>query len=169
MNILKARHSNPYNPYHLSVGVILLNKDKILLEKKENCIGDKPCYLLPTETMLLSESFESVIRRLLCEEIKVEYLFPCENTNCLFLGSTASEDNWWAELGDAKKVFKTTLWFQLEVGGAFMELFAKRSLTTTHEWISVDKAAEIFKWQKEKSPLNFLDFTNVLSRATLSK
>ncbi len=167
MNILRAHHSNPYNPYHLSVGVILLNKGRILLEKKENCIADKPCYLLPTETMLMSESLESTIRRLLCEEIKLEYLFPCENTNCLFLGSTISEDDWWAELGDAKRVFKTTLWFQLEVDDAFMELFAKRSLTTTHEWINVDKASEIFEWQIEKSPLKFLDFTNVLSKASL--
>ncbi len=87
------------SPYHCSVGLVIIEKDKVLfLQKKDRS------FTLPRETIRLDESIKDALSRGAQEELGL--IIEIEG----FLGSLVS-----FFIRDRKKIEKTTLYFRCKI------------------------------------------------------
>lgn len=93
------------NPYHLSVGCILLNtEDKVVCHKHNHeKLGE--IYTLMRESVEPNESCEQTIARGLMEEM------GAEADIISYLGSITANDTWFKEINQPTTVQKTTVYF----------------------------------------------------------
>lgn len=93
-------------PFHLSVGVVVLNAENdILCLHYPDIDGQKDIFVLPNKTAKPSETLVDTATRAAKQEL------GCDIRLVTFLGSTRTEDSWWGELGTPTKVEKNVLYF----------------------------------------------------------
>lgn len=96
----------PDRPYHLSVGVVVLNTDNDVLALYYPNIDEvADIYVLPNKTVKPNETPTDTAIRGAKQEL------GCDIQIITFLGSTQTQDTWWSEIGTPKSVEKTVLYF----------------------------------------------------------
>lgn len=96
----------PDRPYHLSVGVVVLNADNDVLALYYPTIDEvTTIYVLPNKTVKPNETPTDTAIRGAKQEL------GCDIQIITFLGSTQTQDTWWNEIGTPKLVEKTVLYF----------------------------------------------------------
>lgn len=96
----------PDRPYHLSVGVVVLNADNDILALYYPTIDEiTDIYVLPNKTVKPNETPADAAIRGAKQEL------GCDIQIITFLGSTQTQDIWWKEIETPKPVEKTVLYF----------------------------------------------------------
>lgn len=98
--------ATPDRPFHLSVGIIVLdaNNDVLCLHYPKIDTLEN-IYTLPTETVITGETLEEAAKRGAQEEL------GCTVSVIAFLGTQAISDQWWGELGTPTRVEKSIVYF----------------------------------------------------------
>lgn len=123
------------NPYHISVGIVVVEGDKVVLVKKES--GK---YTLPSETIYFNESLEEAVKRGAIEELGM----VVEGKR--FLGPIIS----FFEREDGTQVEKATLYFQVDKVEDGIRQPEKNEETDQIEAVDLEEAVSILK--KEERP-----------------
>ncbi|MBU1110595.1 NUDIX domain-containing protein [Patescibacteria group bacterium] len=127
------------NPYHLSVGLVVVKDDKIVLLQKG--VGDllhnlsAEIHTLPRETVYSQESIVQVIDRCAKEELGLSV--DAER----YLGSLIT----YFHRRDGTQVEKTTIYFKVNVTGKAMRAPAVDEVDDKVAWVAASKAVELLK------------------------
>lgn len=120
------------NPYHLSIGTVVTDEEKIALVKKPSGI-----YTLPRETVYSDESIEDALNRGIEEELGVL-------VNIIkFLGTQIT----YFDRPDGTSVEKTTIYFLANKTGETSKNQAEDELDDAIEWFESNEAIKILKEQ----------------------
>lgn len=155
--------ATPNTPYHVSVGILLLNKESNIICLHYAAIDELlNIYTLPQKTLKIGETIENAVKRAARQETGSEISISA------YLGSIVVKDRWWGELNAIKEVEKTTLYFlaQQESLRYIDEATAqneaeKRTLCE----VSFNKLLDIFTKQQEKDGMRGFNQLEIVRRA----
>ncbi|MBU1868797.1 NUDIX domain-containing protein [Patescibacteria group bacterium] len=130
------------NPYHLSIGLVVIKNDKVILLQKGS--GDRlfnlktERYTLPRETAYSQESITQVINRCAKEELGMSVEVKRS------LGSLITH----FQRSDTTQVEKTTVYFEVGVTGKVQSSPAVDAVDDKIVWELVSKAVSLLKSNK---------------------
>jgi hypothetical protein len=154
--------STAVKPYHLSVGAVVINKNReVLCHHFSEFAGEKyDAYILMRETIHHGESLEDAVQRGIMEE------FGAKGKIIAYIGSTLG-----TLMRGEVPTEKTTLYFLVEYENHDLSLRSEEDIEngSTVEWQSPDFLLERFKKQSDKFNRSTLDESKVLAGALAIK
>lgn len=123
--------ATPERPFHLSVALIILDKDNQIICLHYPKIDHlENIFTLPCKTVHTNETLEAAIERCALEELGYTVSTPT------YLGSSAIQDTWWGELGTPAPVEKSLLYFVARAQNVKPELAAEGNIQEHREVVT---------------------------------
>lgn len=158
MSQYKATHNSPY---HLSVGVVVMTKERKVVCHKVNNGDIKDGYNLVRSSLKDNETPNEAVTRAIMEELgsKGEIL--------AYLGSTVTKDEWWHEINDPKEVEKTTIYFLVQETNRSKRKDWKGSVEGISEIVEVETDFLLTQMPKQAKEVGWsdLDESQIILRA----
>ncbi|MDQ6985528.1 MAG: hypothetical protein Q9M91_01835 [Candidatus Dojkabacteria bacterium] len=153
--------ASPENPYHLSIGAVLLDQENRIICHHFNKVGSfEDVYLLMTETIRSNETIENAIQRGLLEE------FGATGVIERFLGTEIYNDPWFGETNKDVIVEKTVPFFVIKMTDLDEQKRDKEGREGGSKIVRMEKNDLLNKVedQFERYNVNYLNFPKILKR-----